>query len=318
MAFRAVSTAQALSSLPTLILSVFSLIVLGYLAKVLKLLESKDTGLLNKIIVYILLPALIFQAVKTANFSARLAVMPLMAIIIGLVTLAAAYIVGRVLRLKKTVFGGFLLAAAVGNTGYLGYPLTQQIFGQSELVKAIFYDIFGTVVFIFTVGLFIAESYGSGGAKINKIKEIITFPPLIALAASYLLKPVALPAFVTSAVSFLAAATIPLIMISIGLSLQLGKLKDYLLPLIAVLLLKLIVGPLVAIGLGKTLALDAHTFRVLVLEASMPSAMLTLILGLKYRLNTDYLSAAILITTAVSLVTIPLWQQIASLAFGGR
>lgn len=312
-ALPASSTSSALASL---VLSIFILILLGYLAKAFNLLESKDAGLLNKVIIYLSLPAMVFQAVRGADFSARLIIVPAVAIAISFVSLGVAYLIGRAASLKKTVFGGFLLTASVGNTGYLGYPMTRLIFGQDQLVKAIFYDIFGTIVFVFTVGLYISESYGAGRPKINKIKEFVSFPPLIALVIGYLFKPIYLPGFFSSAISFLAAATIPLIMISIGLSLQMGKFKDFIFPLAALVVVKLIIGPLLAVGFGVGRAFDPATFKIIILEASMPTAMFTLIFGLKFKLDTDFLSAAILLTTAASLVTIPVWQQIAAFVLG--
>lgn len=305
-------SAGVYTTLLAIILSFFILIALGYLAKITKLLGASDAERLNKIIIYILLPALIFRAVSSADFSVGLAIIPMVAVAVALGCVAIAFLIGRALKLKKVIFGSLLLAAGVGNTGYLGYPITQRIFGQTHLVKAIFFDIFGTVLFIFTIGLFIAESYGSGSAKINKLKEIVTFPPLIALAFGYFLRGIILPDFLDSALTYLAAATVPLMMISIGLSLRLGKVRYYIKPLLAVVIIKLAIEPMLAIVLGLSLNLNSTSFLIIILEASMPIAILSLIIGMKYRLDADFLAAAILLTTTLSLITIPFWQQVAT------
>jgi len=295
-----------------IILSFFTLIALGFIAKATKILDISDAERLNKVIIYLLLPALIFRAVSKADISLSLAVIPFVAIAVALGCVAMAALIGRSLKLKKVTFGSLLLAAGVGNTGYLGYPITQRIFGETHLVKAIFFDIFGTVLFIFTVGLFIAESYGSGSDKINKLKEIFTFPPLIALAAGFFLRGLALPAFIVASINYLADATVPLMMVSIGISLRLGRFRYYIKPLIAVIVIKLAIAPLLAILIGWPLKLNPTEFLVIILEASMPIAILSLIIGLKYRLDADFLAAAIFLTTAFSLLTIPLWQQVAT------
>ena len=203
--------------------------------------------------------------------------------------------------------------AVAGNTGYLGFPLTQQLFGSDNVIKAVFYDIFGTVFFIFTVGLYISETFGESDIKKNKLREIITFPPLIAVVVGILFQNIGLPELLSMAISFLAAPTIPLIMFSIGMSLKIGKKTRYIKPLIGIILIKMIVAPAIAIILGRIFRLDSTSFQILVLEASMPVAMLTLILAIQYRLKDDFVSTSIFLTTLISLVTIPLWQGIAML-----
>ncbi|HEX21664.1 MAG TPA: hypothetical protein ENH19_03305, partial [Actinobacteria bacterium] len=158
-----------------------------------------------------------------------------------------------------------------------------------------------------------AESYGDGNVKINKLKEIFTFPPLLALAAGYLLKGIILPSFLAAAINYLAVATVPLMMISIGLSLRLGKIREYIKPLLVIIIIRLAIAPILAIFLGSPLNLGSESYLIIILEASMPIAILSLIIGLKYRLDTDFLAAAIFLTTALSLITIPFWQQIATL-----
>ena len=71
-----------------------------------------------------------------------------------------AWLVARALKLPRPVAGAFILAAAFGNTGYIGYPITQALLGAEALPEAIFYDVFGTVGALVFVGLLIAQRYG--------------------------------------------------------------------------------------------------------------------------------------------------------------
>ncbi len=229
-----------------------------------------------------------------------------------MVIIIVAYLIGRFLHLQKPTLGAFILVAAIGNTGYLGYPLTLQLFGIHNLVKAVFYDLAATVVFTFTVGLLIAQKYGENEGKVNILKEIFLFPPLLglfaALAPAFFLKGIALPKFFVDTVGFLAAATIPLVMLTIGLSLEIAKVKDYLFPIGVVVLIKLILAPLVALFGGSAAGMTGTDLGVVILEASMPSFLLSLVLGLKYGLDVDFLPAVIVATTSLSMLTIPVWQ----------
>lgn len=297
-----------LSELVSLVLAILLLIGLGFLARKLRLLKKEDARSLNQVIIYFALPAFIFNAVLKAKLDISLLIVPLFALAIISLCAAVAHILGKRIRLASATLGGFVLAAAIGNTGYMGFPLTQELYGKPEVIKAVFYDHFGSVLFIFTVGLFIAETYGESGAKINRLKEIATFPPLLAMMAAFLLRGVELPAFFQRSVDYFSGATIPLIMFSLGLNLEPGKARNYKLALFLLVLIKLLFGPALVLFSGRLLSLPAATLGVVVLETSMPTALITSVFGLKYKLDIDLLSGAIMVTTLVSMLTIPFWQ----------
>ncbi len=295
-------------ALVNIVLSLVILISLGYLAKVFGLLKSQDAATLNKVIIYLTLPALIFEKVVASDVSFAYFKIPLIALVLMSACMGLAYFFGKLLSLKPETLGAFLLAASVGNTGYLGYPLSLALFKEAHFAKALFYDLFGTVLFVFTVGLYIAEIYGKEKQKVNKFKEIVTFPPLLALLAGLSLRNVSLPDFYLRCLEYLGPATIPLIMFSIGLTLNLGEVKKYKTTLLLVSLIKLVFSPLLALVLGRLILTDITSLKILVLEASMPTVLLSLVIGLKYKLDTNFLSTVILVTTLLSMLTIPMWQ----------
>lgn len=256
------------------------------------------------------MPALIFKAVRGSEISLSLLKIPLVGLLAMAAALLLAYFVGRRVTSNAATLGGFLMAAVAGNTGYLGYPVTIMIFGQDNLVKAVFFDLFATVVFILTIGLLIAGRYGSSQRRMQPWKEMLSFPPLLALIAALLTRGIVLPDPVNQVVDLLAGATVVLIMLSIGLGLSLGESRNYKLPLTMVVVIKLVFVPLAAFYVGKGLLLQPSDLAVSVLEASMPSVMFSQVLALKYGLDSVFLPSAILITTVLSLITIPLWQLI--------
>lgn len=302
-----------LANLFTLISSIILLIGLGFLSKRTGLMKPEDSTVLNKVIVYAALPAMIFLAIKNSQINFDLLAMPLVGWIAMVASALLAFFISRFLNLKKETLGAFLMAAAIGNTGYLGYPLSLAFGGESYLLKAIFYDIFATVLFAFTVGLYFAERYGGGEAKINKVKEMLTFPPLIALMVGLALRGVNLTPFILKGLEYLKGAAVPLIMLSIGISLELGSLGKYKKLILFLVLIKLIISPLVAYGSSIMLGLSCDFTQVAVLEASMPPAMLSFIIGLKYRLDTDFLTVGIVSATILSLLTVPLFQYALSI-----
>lgn len=263
------------------------------------------------------MPALIFRAVLESKISLSLLKIPLIALAITALSMGVAYFIGRLLHLKRPTFGALLLVAAIGNTGYLGYPLTLQLFGIKNLVKAVFYDLSGTVVFTFTIGLLIAQKYGQGKEKIHILKEVFMFPPLVALFLALIIKGigVGLPGFLTDTIGFLAGATTPLVMLTIGLSLELAEVGKYTLPIAVVVLVKLLAAPVIALFGAHIAGMSGPDLGIMVLEASMPSFLLSLVIGLRYGLDTDFLPAAIVVTTILSMITIPIWQYLLKVVF---
>ncbi|MRR11288.1 AEC family transporter [bacterium] len=291
------------------ILGFVALVGVGTLLRRFGALSHDDARPINSVIVYAGLPALIFRAVHGADLGADLALVAGLAWAVFAVSALVAWWLSRVLRLERHVAGGFVLATALGNTGFVGYPLAEALLGPTGLVRAVFYDVFGTVGALVVVGLFIAEHYGApGGRRVNPLREVLTFPAVIALAVALALRSVTLPVLVSDWIDLLANLVVPLIMISVGLSLRPRALRDFAVPLALVAGIKLVLAPLAALALGTLVLSDADAVRAVVLEAGMPSMMLTLVVGARFRLETDFIAAAILVTTVASAVTIPLVQ----------
>ena len=148
-------------------------------------------------------------------------------------------------------------------------------------------------------------------ARVNPLRELLHLPRgHRACCCACVLRSVAIPNLVSNGLGLLASMVAPLIMLSVGLSLRasthgaIGGLRSR-----CSRLLRLLVAPVIAIGLGWLLlrAGDAAA-RVLVLEAGMPAMMLTLVVGERFGLDTDFIASAIFVTTAASAVTLPLVQ----------
>ena len=291
----------------TVIASIILVFAFGYIAKRANILKKEDAHVLNNVIIYIALPALIFMAIYRAKLSASLLYVSVIAMITTSLLAILAYLVARSLKLDKRLTGTFVLVAAVGNTGYIAYPLLISLFGEEGFVRGIFYDMSGTVIFMLTVGLFISAKFGSSDEKPSMLKQFLSFPPLYALVLGFILKPVVLPDILTKSLDITAAVTVGLILLSIGVYLEpvRGAKKYY--PLLSLALFyKLILSPLVALGLANAFKLPSISVTTTVLSASMPTALLALIFGIKYRLNVEFMASAVFFLTVASVITVPL------------
>jgi predicted permease len=302
---------MSIASLAGAIAPVLLLVCVGIALRGFHVLKAEDSRILNGVIVYVALPALIFTSVAAAPLSFELVRAAGVAWAVSLAGLAVAWEIAHVLRLPRKIAGGFVLVAALGNTGYLGYPIVQALLGKDALPAAVFYDVFGTVAVLFTIGIAVAARYGDHEGPVHVLKELFTFPAMIALlvALAYRLLPIPAPvsATVMDWIGIAAKMAVPLIMVSLGVSLDFSALRGSLAPLGALAGVKLLLLPALAVAVAM-LTRDTGGVRVLALQAGMPSMMLSLVVGERFKLDVAFIAAAILVTTVLCLVTIPAVQ----------
>ena len=235
------------------------------------LLKRDDSRVLNAVIMYAALPALVFRVARQAALSWDLLRVSAIAWGVGLVAFGLAWLASRALKLHPKSAGAFMLVTALGNTGYIGYPVTTMLLGEAQLPKAVFYDVFGTVALLFTVGVFIASRTGSHDGKLSLAKELLSAPALIALLAGLLSRLVPLSESAQTVVmdwlGLVANLTVPLVMISLGLTLRGKGLRKRAAALVASGAIKLMVLPAVALGIGLAVG-DSGSMRLVALQAS--------------------------------------------------
>ncbi len=296
----------SLISLAEVVARILLLVGVGVVLRATGLLPRRASETLNTVLLYVAIPALVFDAIYPAKIDYTFLGEVGIAWAVGLAGLLLAWVAGRAMRLPRPALGAFMLVAALGNTGYLGYPIVSQLFGEPGLVRAVFYDVFGTVLILLTLGLFVAARMGERAERVNLLREIVTFPVVIAVVAALLLKPVPIPTLVTGWLDALAKMTVPLIMISLGLTLDWGKLRGHMAWSGAAAAIKLAIVPLLAWGLAMLFIREPLLVRVSVLEAGMPSMMLSLVVAARFGLDLEFTASAIMLTTVASAVTLPL------------
>ncbi|MBW9220219.1 AEC family transporter [Methanothermococcus sp. SCGC AD-155-N22] len=232
------------------------------------------------------------------------------------------YILGRYLKLERRSIGGLILVCALGNTGFLGYPVIYGFYGDPGLVRAIFCDM-GSVIASLLIGTFVGITFGEsikeeGNTSIYIIKRLLRFPPFIACILSILFIILGIgiediPTFLVDTLNYLSKATVPLIMISLGLSLSPSSTKFGIKYGIIALLVRMGVAPLLAAILSMMFLLEGLERNVLILQSAMPSAMMSLVFSLLYRLDIKLVASACFITTITSLVFLPILKGILTL-----
>lgn len=270
---------------------------------------------INKLVLYVLLPSLIFKVIYTSDLGSVLYEVPV-AIAAGIAgCLFAAWLIFKWIPIDRKAKGSLILACAFGNVTYLGLPVLQGVFADHALdisKVAILCEV--TVAPLnLIVGSLLAMRYSEEEdlSLGQSLKQVIQLPPLWALAAALGCKflHIPVPAFILHGTGVLGAAVSGLMILSLGMALKFRRI-NHLLPIFAVSGIKLLLSPLVVFGAAGAMAMKQPYFEAVTLEGAMPSQLLTFVIADRFNLDSELLAQAILINTVIAFVTIPLVQAL--------
>ena len=288
------------------ILAIILMIFIGYLSKRIGLLKPEDSTTLNKIVVNIAIPSLIFLAMYGADLTNINYLLPitLICLITGMLSGTIVYLFARSRGYSKKKKWTVVGTSTLFNSGFLGYPIVLGVYGSTGLVRAVFFDMGSTILFLCLGILFIVLF---GGKYSSIIKRTALFPPLwgIILGITANIMHLNIGTIPIDVLKYLSGAAIPIIMISLGLSLEVGGLKNYLEAATFVSIIRLIISPAIALIMVTVLGFSNINSTVTVVEAGMPSAMLSLVLAASYDLDIKVAAACIFLSTVLSMITLP-------------
>jgi predicted permease len=282
---------------------------LGKLCAHWRVLPDNAAEVLNGFVLYLCLPAAVLRYAPQLSLGPQvLSVIAVPWLLLGL-SVAAVSGLGRLVTLGVEERAVLLLCVPMGNTSFLGYPLTQALLGEDALPYAVIYDQFGTFLMLSTWGLWVLARYG-GEARPTpgaSARKLLRFPPFLALLFALLLMPAEPPALVSAILQRLSDALLPVVALAVGLSLRFRLPRDALVPLGAGLALKLLALPLAAWGLVQGLDLHDTAAEASVLESAMPPMITAGALAISHR-HAPVLAAALVgYGTVLALGSLPLW-----------
>lgn len=304
------------------ILPVFAMIALGAgLRRTQLLTETAETSLFN-LVVMVATPCLIFESVATnpaLRQPGNLLLPPLLGFGLTLLSMALGWYVARGLGL--TIGHGlrtFALAVGLTNYGYLPLPLMDAMFGPESRAVLLVHNV-GLEAAIWTGGILVV----SGLSPLEGWRKLINAPVislLLAVAANLTGVADHLPQLVMNFVHALAVCAIPLGLIMTGVSLEphFADPKQLVNPRVTLIawLLRLVVLPLLLLSAARWVPCSLELKRVLVVQAAMPSAVVSVIVARVYGGQPLVAVQIVLGTTALALFTIPFWLRF-GLSFAG-
>ena len=263
-----------------------------------------DSRALSRLLVYVFPPFLIFKGVAYSDLSGDeagqlIAVAALMSAAVAV----AAWLLARQARFDRQMAAAFTLSATLVNAGNYGLPLNRFAFGAAGEERAIVFFM-TTLLVSYTLGVFLA-SFGRLSAR-GALRNVFTvpLPYAAALGLAVNLGDVTLPLPVERAVHLLADATIPVMLVVLGAQLSRASVRGRIQPILLASGLRLLLGPLIALGLVVLLGLSGLTRQVAIVQSAMPTAVVTGVLASEFGADTEFVTATILVSTVTSVATL--------------
>lgn len=286
------------------VLPVFLVAGLGYLARTVLKAQVKDPALLA---IYVLTPGLIMDSILTSQVDAG----QVGRIIAYSVALTAAMVavtlaLGRVLGWRASEQNAAVLSTTFMNTANYGLPVVLLTFGEAGFDRAAVFVVVETVL-MYSVAVYFAARGRMDwrGAFV----AIFRLPLMWATAAALAIRlaGLRLPDFILTPIGLLADGAVVLVVLLLGMQMAGIRLKGALDRILVASGLRLVLSPLVGLGLVLWLKPDPLTAKVLVLETAMPAAVNTTLLAVQFDCEPDQVAGTTLATTALSLASVSLW-----------
>ncbi|MBU3641619.1 AEC family transporter [Polynucleobacter sp. Fuers-14] len=295
------------------VLPVFLLILIGYIGGRSGKLGINASVELNRFVVWLALPAQLFNFAANSGWQTLwqpgfITAFFLSCLIVFLLVLLVSWVCHR--DLAAASFDG--LSASYSNTGYMGIPLCALALGQDGLAPAIIstfivFVMFALATVLIEIGILSHKKPHEIGLSV--IKSLCTNPLLVAPVAGLLWSSSDLTLYdpIAQVIAFLAAASTPCALVSIGLFLMqkstAGPAQAW-----GISLAKLLLQPLIAwVIAAPILGLPALWVSAIVILSALPTGTGPFMLAQYYKADGSVISRVVLITTVSSLLTLSLF-----------
>ena len=287
----------------TQVLILFILIALGYGLGKGKIFNQDGVRCINDLVIYVVNPCLIISA-----FQRKFEIELLHNFLLALVGALLAHVICLILALlifrrqpdgKRKVLR---FATIFSNCGFMGVPLLNALLGAD----GVFYGAAYLVVFnllIWSYGQYIMAKGSEGFST----KKIILNPGVIAVVVGLILffTSTVIPSVIYTPIEYMAALNTPVPMLIIGYTISKFKLKDLAggLDEVKVYLIRLVIGPLILLGILYGMGLRGSVLIAVIVSASAPTAALTTMFSIKFGCDEELSARIVSTSTLLSIMS---------------
>ncbi len=289
-------------SLLDVVAPVVLLVLTGFLLGRARPVEVRSLALVS---MYLFAPALVFQSLTRSSVRSGEEARLLAACVVHLAVVAGlGFLVAGTLGLRGRRRAAFLIPTFLYNAGNYGLPVSLFAFGQAGFHAA-------TLVFVVnaTLGNFLAAitaAWGSRGRPWPAVREALRLPVAYAAVAALLGAATGwkLPLWLDRTVTLLASGAIPLLVATLGVQLAKVGPASPSREVLAAGLLRLLISPLLAVGLAWLVGLDGVGRDVFILVAAMPAAVNAFLYAAEFDCEPGFVAAVVFTTTVASFFSV--------------
>lgn len=290
---------------------IFFFLALGLVLQHIKQFPTRIYKMLNKIVIYVCLPAITLYHIPKIKWSNEL----LFPIASGWISFLLAFLffhfLGRRLGWSNKLIGCLILTAGLSNSSFLGYPIVEALFGKKGLETAILVDQPGTFVVVSTLGVFVAAFYSKGSPDaFSIVKKIVFFPPFITFVVACLMNIFQYDLDLNLQFGLLKIGSLvtPLALLSVGLQLTFDRKSQHWHFLRLGLFFRLIITPFIILVLYVfILKQHSEAIKITIIEMAMAPMITGAILASTYGLKPKLSSMMIGFGIPISFLTLAIW-----------
>ena len=193
------------------------------------------------------------------------------------------------------------------NTGYVGFPILNAMYGPKGVVYGSIFNIF-FVLFVWTYGIILFKGRLTVSELMQELKKALLNPSILAVCVGFLIMflNIKIPGVIISASRGIGNLTGPLSMMIIGCILSKVKIKIYLRDWTVYYgaIIKLIIIPMIIYLAALLMGTSSIALNTVIIMTALPASAMTSILADAFDKEKDYAAFVVSITTLLSLFTI--------------
>ena len=294
-----------MSSLPSLftnnLLPILLIAAIGFILQ--RTLQIDPRGL-SRVIFYSFTPAFVFSILARTEIEANeMLRMAGLTIILSIILGVLSFVISRAMKLEPRSASAFILTVTFINAGNFGLSLNSFALGDVGLLWASIFFITSSML-LNSVGVYVA-TVGRASPK-KALIGLLKVPSIYAIPLALLvrLNDIDLPLAIWRPIDLISSAAVPSMLILLGMQIAragLPKRKDLLFASVG---LRMLASPLIAWFLAPIMGLSGIGRQAGILQAAMPTAVLTTVIATEYDVDPEFVTGVVLVTTIISPLTL--------------
>lgn len=290
---------------------IFMLVMAGYLLTKKNILTAHASREISGLVVNVCNPALMFTSIWNADNSItkeHLIQMAILGFLLYLGLIMLGFVIPHIIRAPKRERSHYNMMSIFGNIGFIGYPVITAVLGASGILYALVFNVFFTLL-IYTYGRVLVVKDEPGREAKMQLQDAVNIGSVCCVLSILMyLTQFQVPDIIKTTFDYMGRSTTFLSMIVIGVNLAQAPLKEifgdkrvYWFVLVRQVLVPILIGMVI-----RPFIHDELMYGVTILVMAMPVGNMPLMMAEEAGVDGKLFSKGIIVSTVLSVITIPL------------